>query len=267
MHLIRKYEKMLIWLKRLIYDLIMKFALALYDFEKFHCFWKFIDDIVNFICKSMNRNMNEQREFYFEHKKFHCFNYQTIVTLDDIVINLMNFFVNRRSDLDMFTEFQIEKYLQAFNINKQHHERLWIYENSIYQNCWNTMKAIKIYIDYFISAEKRSFNRFMTQWRIEIKHVFDIHINNWQLFTKKSVMKLKTSFVIVYYQISILMFNIMCCLRDNQTSTRFGVASSDLNEYLIEFEISEKENETHESIEFEIFTSVHESIESDAEEM
>ena len=68
--------------------------------------------------------MNEQRKFYFEHKKFHCFNYQTIVTFDDIFINLMNFFVNRRNDFDMFIEFQIEKYLQTFNVNKTHHENL-----------------------------------------------------------------------------------------------------------------------------------------------
>ena len=83
----------------------------------------------------MNRNMNEQRKFYFEHKHFHCFNNQTIVTLDDIVISLMNSFVNRRSDFDMFIETKIEKYLRALNVDKEHHERLGIYENSIYQNC------------------------------------------------------------------------------------------------------------------------------------
>lgn len=72
----------------------------------------------------MNRDMNEQREFYFEHKHFHCFNNQTIVTLDDIVINLMNSFVDRRSDLDMFIETKIEKYLRTLNVDKEHHERL-----------------------------------------------------------------------------------------------------------------------------------------------
>ena len=121
----------------------------------------------------------------------------------------MNSFVNRRNDFDMFIETKIEKHLRTFNVDKQHHERLWIYENSIYQNCWNTIKIIKTYIDYSISTKKRNFNRHMTQWRIEIKHVFDIHINNWQLFTKKSVMKMKISFVIVYYQISILIIERM----------------------------------------------------------
>ena len=251
LHLTRKYEKMLWWFKRLIYDLIMKFAMTLYESEKSHCFWDFIDDIDRFICKFMNRDMNEQREFYSEHKHFHCFNNQTIVTFDDIVINLMNLFVNRRNDLDMFIETKIEKYLRTLNVDKKHHERLWIYENSIYQNCWNTIKITRTYIDYSITAKKRNFNRHMTQWRIEIKHAFDIHINSWQLFTKKSVMKMKTSFVIVYYQISMLMINIMCCLRNNQTTKRFDVASSELNKYLIEFEIFEMKIEIHELIEFE----------------
>ena len=53
----------------------------------------------------------------------------------------------------------------------------------------------------------------------------------------------------------------MCCLRDNQTNKRFDIVSSELNKYLIEFEISGKKNEIHESIEFEIFDSIHESIE------
>ena len=63
---------------------------------------------------------------------------------------------------------------------------------------------------------------------------------------------MKASFVIAYYQISMLMINIMCCLRNNQTTKRFDVVSSELNEYLIEFEIFEMKIETHELIEFEI---------------
>ena len=71
----------------------------------------------------MNRNNDEQREFYFEHKHFHCFDYQTIVFIDDIVINFMSFFVDRRNDLKMYIESKIEKYLQKLNVDKKHHER------------------------------------------------------------------------------------------------------------------------------------------------
>ena len=45
----------------------------------------------------------------------------------------------------------------------------------------------------------------------------------------------------------------MCCLRNNQTIKRFDVVSSELNEYLIEFEIFEMKIEIHKLIEFEIF--------------
>ena len=47
-------------------------------------------------------------------------------------------------------------------------------------------------------------------------------------------MKMNVFSMTIYYQISMFMFNIMCCLRNNQINKRFDFSSFDLKKYLID---------------------------------
>lgn len=95
-----------------------------------------------------------------------------------------------------------------------------------------------------LAPHDRRFNRWLAPLRIEVEHALGMHANSWQLFTKKSVMKLNYSPVAANYLVAVLlavllavlMVNIMCCLGDNPTSKRLGVAPPSVAEYLSEYE-------------------------------
>ena len=181
-HLTRRYKKMLHWFKRLIYEKTFEYAAIITNFENSWCFWNFIDDIVNFIYKSKKqmKNKNDQRDFYLKHKHQHQFNYQIIITFNDLIINFMNFFVDKRNDWNMYRNSDLTNYFQKLNASKQVCERLWLYDDSAYQNCWNIIEAKKTYANCSLSSKNRLLNRSLIFLRIEMKHVFDMHVNSWQ---------------------------------------------------------------------------------------
>ena len=105
------------------------------------------------------------------------------------------------------------------------------------------MDAYRAYTGHSIASEDRRFNRYISSLRVEMEHAFAIHANSWQLFTKKSIIKLNWSPVAAYYLMAILLSNIQCCLRDNQISKRFQMAPPSVQKYLAEYKEVKRDSE------------------------
>ena len=162
----------------------------------------------------------------------HTFNFQAIVTPDGILSSLMGPFVGKRSDWGMVRDTHLEEYLKKLNCGQLPEDRLFLYGDPAYQGCWGIMGAYKSHIGRPITSDQKCFNIRMSRLRIEVEHTFAIHANSWQLFTKKSIMKIGSSPATAYYLVAVLLSNITNCLRGNQTSKRLNVAPPILDEYL-----------------------------------
>lgn len=97
-HLYRRFRKMLEWDdKRLTFEKLSEYALAIHNFGGGHSFWGFIDGTLNATC----RPIIDQQEFYSGHKRKHGYKYQSVVSPDGLVSSLMGPFIGRRGDWKM----------------------------------------------------------------------------------------------------------------------------------------------------------------------
>lgn len=94
-HLYRQYRKTLEWdAKRLTFEKLSEYALAIYNLGRRHCFWDFIGGTLNTTC----RPVVDQEEFYFGHKQKYGYKYQSVVMSDGLISSLMDPFIGRRED-------------------------------------------------------------------------------------------------------------------------------------------------------------------------
>lgn len=97
-HLYRRFRKTLEWDdKRLTFEKLSEFALAIHSLGGGHCFWGFIDGTLNATC----RPDLDQQEFYSGHKRKHGYKFQSVVTPDGLVSSLMGPFIGLRGDWKM----------------------------------------------------------------------------------------------------------------------------------------------------------------------
>lgn len=109
------------------------------------------------------------------------------------------------------------------------------------------MGAYKSHIGRPITSDQKQINIRMSRLRIEVEHAFAVHANSWQLFTRKSIMKIGSSPATAYYLVAVLLSNITNCLRGNQTSKRLNVAPPTLDEYLyMDQDLDEEESDDNE---------------------
>lgn len=94
-HLYRQFRKTLEWDgKRLTFEKLAEYTLAIHNFGGGHCFWGFIDGTLNAIC----RPLVDQKEFYSGHKRKYRYKYQSIVTPNGLESSLMGPFIGWRGD-------------------------------------------------------------------------------------------------------------------------------------------------------------------------
>ena len=85
-----RFRKTLEWdEKRLTFDKLLEFSLAIHRLGGGHCFWGFIDGTLNATC----RPVVDQCQFYSGHKRKHGYKFQSIVTLDGLMSSLMGPFL------------------------------------------------------------------------------------------------------------------------------------------------------------------------------
>ena len=177
----------------------------------------------------------------------HTFNFQAIVTPDGILSSLMGPFVGKRSDWGMVRDTHLEEYLKKLNCGQLPEDRLFLYGDPAYQGCWGIMGAYKSHIGRPITSDQKRFNIYMSKLRIEVEHAFAIYANSWQLFTKKSIMKIGSSPATAYYLVAVLLSNITNCLQGNKTSKWLNVVPPTLDEYLhMDQDLDEEETDDSE---------------------
>ena len=71
-HLYRQFRKTLKWdEKRLTFEKLSEYALAIHNFDGGNCFWSFIDGTLNTTC----RPLVDKKEFYSGYKRKHGYKY------------------------------------------------------------------------------------------------------------------------------------------------------------------------------------------------
>lgn len=107
-----RFRKMLEWDdKRLTFEKLSEYALAIPNFGGGHCFWRFIDGTLNATC----RPIIDQQEFYLGYKWKHEYKYQSVVTSDNLVSSLMGPFIGHRGDWKMVELPGLEAKLRGVN--------------------------------------------------------------------------------------------------------------------------------------------------------
>ena len=114
-YLYRRFRKTLEWdEKRLTFEKLSEYALAIHNFRGGHCFWGFIHRTLN----ATYRLLVNQKEFYFGHKQKHGYKYQSVVTPNGFVSSLMGPFIGRRGDWKMVELSGLERRLREVNQGK-----------------------------------------------------------------------------------------------------------------------------------------------------
>lgn len=111
-YLFRRYRKKLEWdEKRLTFEKLSTYAMAIHHFGGGSCFWGFIDGTLNATC----RPLVDQEQYYSGHKRKHGYKYQAVVTPDGLVSSLMGPFIGRRGDWKMVECSGLVEKLRAVN--------------------------------------------------------------------------------------------------------------------------------------------------------
>lgn len=93
--------------------------------------WAFIDGTAREMC----RPGIDQEEYYSGHKRSHCLKYQSVLTPDGIIINLMGPWPGRRHDAGIFRESNLYQQLEENCVDPIANEQFVIYGDQAWNKC------------------------------------------------------------------------------------------------------------------------------------
>jgi hypothetical protein len=182
-------------------------------------------------CRKMCRPKIGQQPFYNGRKKFHCLNYQGIVSPDGIIIHLSQGFDGNTNDIDMFRRSNIAEVLNQ-NAFDTRGERLAIYGDSAYMIGPNVVTKFEERPQML--EHERHFNSVMNAQRIAIEWSFGKVVQQFSALDFSRTQRLLNSPIELQYKTAVLFTNIHTCFYGCETSDYFDAIPPPVEMYLSE---------------------------------
>lgn len=183
----------------------------------------FIDGTV----RGIARPAKNQRDFYNGHKRKHSLEYQGVVTLDGIFVDVYGPIISRRYDMYLVLKSKILPRLERTLAFPD--ETFYLYGDPAYVLHPTMQVGFK---GASLSQNRMDFNVAMSAVRVTVEWGFANVVNLWAFLDMKRSQKIGMSPVGLYYPVGMLLANMHNCTRLNQISQVFRVQPPALADYI-----------------------------------
>lgn len=191
----------------------------------------FIDGTFQQIARPSGHQDN-QRVMYNGRKKKHCLNWQALTSPSGMIVSMLGPAEGRSHDTRMYRDFNTLNKLNALHYPEndgEGDENYHIYGDKGY---WNDERMMTPSRGNNMTAEERAYNREMATYRVSVENCFAILANHWRFPSAINCQRIHGSPVANNYLVTILVYNMHCCLYENEVSVRFDCAPPSLEDYL-----------------------------------
>ena len=186
--------------------------------------WGFVDGSF----RGFYRSEDNQQMHYSEHKDYHGYHFQGVVTPDGMVSSLFGPDWGRVNDWQLFEISGVQNQIRSIFQQEPGRKKLYLYGDDPAYN-----DGYGIFCPYTeATGPRHKFNKDMSSARIAVENSFGITRNLWTAHAFNKHMKLGLQPVAAYYMVAVLLTNCYTCIRGNQTSGRFMMRPPTLHQYL-----------------------------------
>jgi len=201
-----------------------EFDAAAREFCHLKGLWGFIDGTARKIC----RPSRGQEAAYSGHKRFHALKYQSVISLDGIIVDLFGPLEGRYNDEGLLLHSNLLERLQQ--LDSDHKTTHVIYGDSGYAI---HPRLISPFQGSSLTRPQKEFNLDMSRIRIAVEWGFNHIITLFPFFEYKRHQRVLQRPVALMFRVAVLLANCHSCLRQtNQTSRKFGVLPPSIDQYL-----------------------------------
>jgi len=198
-------------------------AVAL-EFCELEGLWGFIDGTAREIC----RPSRGQEAAYSGHKRYHALKYQSLISLDGIIVDLYGPLEGRYNDEGLLKYSNLLQRLEQ--LDSDHKSTHVIYGDGGYAV---HPRLISPYQGTSLSPPQIQFNLEMSRIRVAVEWGFNHIITLFPFFEYKRHQRVLQRPLALMFRAAVLLANCHSCLRQtNQTSRKFGVLPPTIDEYL-----------------------------------